>query len=56
MCHEWWARRMREERAASRELWDEFERTEPLSEPKPADEDAEVTLESAEAPPVLSER
>ena len=56
MCHEWWYRRMYEDREAGRELWDEFERTTPLSDPDPADEDAEVTLERSETEPIAAER
>lgn len=57
MCHEsWWWRRRYEEREASRELWDEFEQTRPLSNPAPADEDAEVTLEHPEPRPVATDR
>jgi hypothetical protein len=56
MCHEWWQRRMYDEREASRELWDEFQQTRPLSDPEPAHEDAEVTLENPDAKPVVAER
>lgn len=56
MCHDSWFRRMREERQASRELWDEFERTQPLSDTEPADKDAEVTLEHPESEPVATEQ
>jgi hypothetical protein len=55
MCHEWWQRRMREEREASRELWDEFERTRPLSDPEPQREDPEVKLEQPGTKPVAAE-
>jgi hypothetical protein len=48
MCHEWWLRRRSEERDASRQLWDEFEHTRPLSDPEVADEQPEVTLEKRE--------
>ena len=34
MCHDWWLKRRFEEGEASRELWDEFERTRPLNEPE----------------------
>ncbi len=51
MCHEWWLRRQFEAREESRRMWDEFERTTPLSDPKVADEDVEVTLEHEEAAP-----
>jgi hypothetical protein len=55
MCHDWWWRRLQEEREASRELWDEFERTRPLSGPEPNREDAEVTLEQPEPKPVTAQ-
>jgi hypothetical protein len=56
MCHERWYRRMREEREASRELWEDFEHTRPMSEPEVPDRDTEVTLEEPEAKPVAAER
>jgi len=56
MCHEWWMRRMYEEREASRELWEEFGRTRPAGDPEPQREDAEITLERPDAEPVIAER
>jgi hypothetical protein len=56
MCHESWWFRNYEEREASRELWDEFEQTRPLSDPDAADQEAEVTLERPESRPVATER
>ena len=56
MCHERWLRRMYEKREASRELWDEFEQTRPLSDPEPADEEREITLERPEGETVAAER
>ena len=56
MCHDWWQWRTYREGEASRELWDEFERTRPLSEPDPAERDAEVTLEVADAEAAGAER
>jgi hypothetical protein len=47
---------MYEEREADRELWDEFERTRPLSDPEPAEEVTEVTLERPGTEPVSAER
>ena len=55
MCHSEWFRRRYEERQESRKLWDEFEHTRPLSDPEPADEEAEVTLEQHDAEPVATE-
>ena len=46
MCHEWWLRRKFEEREASRRIWDEFERTRPLSDAEVTEEEPEVTLET----------
>jgi hypothetical protein len=34
MCHEWYRRR-RQEEEESREIWQDFERTTPISEPEP---------------------
>jgi hypothetical protein len=56
MCHDWWLQRRFDEREASRELWDEFEQTRPLSEPALPDEEAEVTLEQRDATPVSTDR
>ena len=50
MCHEWWLRRQFEEREASREMWDEFDRTRPLSDSDVSEEQTEVTLEQEETP------
>jgi hypothetical protein len=56
MCHEsWWWRHRYEEREASRELWDEFEQTLPLSDPEPAEPETEVTLEDPEPRRVATE-
>jgi hypothetical protein len=56
MCHEsWWWRRRYEEREASRELWDEFERTRPLSDPEPADDESEITLERSDTDRLAAE-
>lgn len=56
MCHDWWFRRMREEREASRELWDDFERTRPLSDSEPEPEGAEIRLERTDTAPMANER
>jgi hypothetical protein len=57
MCHEsWWWRRRYEEREESRELWDEFEQTRPLSDPHTTDEEAEIRLEEPEPRPVAADR
>ncbi len=56
MCHEsWWWQRRYEEREASRELWDEFEQTRPLSDADSADEEADVRLEEPGTRPVATE-
>src|ERR1700704_4686288 len=34
MCHEWWLRHMSDEGEASRHLWDEFDHTQPLGDPR----------------------
>ena len=56
MCHDWWLKRRFEEGEASRELWDEFEQTRPLTEPEPTDEETEITLERREPTPLSAER
>jgi hypothetical protein len=56
MCHDWWQWRVYEEREATHKLWDEFERTRPLSDPDPAEADVDVTLESPDAEPAGAER
>ncbi len=56
MCHEFWLRRRFQEREASRRMWDEFERTQPLSDPEVADEQPEVTLEERDAATLAAER
>ena len=48
MCHEWWFKRRAEEAEASRQMWDEFERTRPLSDTKEPEEERKVTLEKRE--------
>jgi hypothetical protein len=55
MCHEWWRRRMLDEREASREIWDEFERTRPVSDPRESEQEPEVTLEQLEARPLAKD-
>jgi len=54
MCHERWWRRRFEEREASRQMWDEFERTQPLSDPEVIEEEPEVSFEQ-EAPPLAAQ-
>jgi hypothetical protein len=56
MCHDWWQWRLCQEHEESRELWDEFERTRPLTDPHPPDQEVEVTLESPEAERAGAER
>ena len=48
MCEEWWFRHRAEEAEASRSMWDEFERTRPLSDPEVTQEQPEVTLDKPE--------
>ena len=56
MCHDWWLKRRFEQDEASHELWGEFERTRPLTEPYPTDEETEVTLERHERTRVSADR
>ncbi len=48
MCHERWFRRRARDEEASRLMWDEFERTRPLSDPEVTEEEPEVTLEKSD--------
>jgi hypothetical protein len=54
MCEEWSMWRRRREAEEGRRLWDEFERTRPVSEPERTDE-PEVTLEEREQTPTAAE-
>jgi hypothetical protein len=54
MCHEWSWRRAFEDREASRQMWDEFERTRPLSDPEVIEQEPEITLDQPESPPVAA--
>jgi hypothetical protein len=49
MCEEWSMWRRRREAEEARRMWDEFERTPPVSQPEHVDE-PEVTLEERKAP------
>ncbi len=53
MCEEWWMWRRRREAEEGRWLWEEFERTRPVSEPDGTDE-REVTLEEREETPTAT--
>ena len=55
MCYDRLLRRRIEERDESRRMWEDFERTQPLSDPEVTEEEREVTLEEQEAPS-LAER
>jgi hypothetical protein len=48
VCHERWFRRRARDEEASRLMWDEFERTRPLSDPEVTEEEPEVTLEKSD--------
>lgn len=54
MCDGWWQRRWLDEREESRRLWDEFERTRPLSEPGAPEEEPEITLEQDQPNPLAA--
>jgi hypothetical protein len=56
MCHDWWMRRRVGETEETRRLWDEFERTPPVSEPEMTADDRDVTLERDSATPTPAER
>lgn len=53
MCEEWWMWRRWREAEAGHRLWDEFERTRPVSEPDLTDE-REVTLDEREETPTAA--
>jgi hypothetical protein len=55
MCEEWWMWRHRREAEEARRLWDELERTQPVSEPERLDE-RDVTLAQREAVPTTADR
>ncbi len=49
MCHERWLfKRRAQDEEASRRMWDDFERTRPLSDPEVTEDEPEVTLEKPE--------
>ena len=48
MCHDSWFQRRAKDHEASRRLWEEFERTHPLSDPDITEEEPEVILEQPE--------
>jgi hypothetical protein len=50
VCQESWFHRRDEEREASRRMWEEFERTRPLSDPELTEEEREVSLEEPDTP------
>jgi hypothetical protein len=54
MCEEWWMWRRRRGDEEAQRLWDEFERTQPVSEPDRIDE-REVTLEERDRTPTATE-
>jgi hypothetical protein len=54
MCEEWWMGRRAREAEEARRLWEEFERTRPISEPERVGE-RNVTLEEREATPAAAE-
>jgi hypothetical protein len=55
MCEELWMWRRSREAEEERRLWDEFERTRPVSEPERTEE-PEVMLEERERTPTAAER
>jgi hypothetical protein len=50
VCHESWFHRPDEEREASRRMWEEFERTRPLSDLERTEKEHDVILEEPETP------
>jgi len=55
MCYERYLRRRREEDDESREIWREFDRTTPISDPQ-AEEDTESELAQSEPTETAAER
>jgi hypothetical protein len=55
MCYEHWQRRRREEDEESREIWQDFQRTTPISDPRP-DEVTEVDLAEPQPAETAPER
>lgn len=55
VCHDWWFKRQAEEAEASRRMWDEFERTRPLSGQEATQDEPKVTLEKREATEVAAD-
>jgi len=55
VCNEWWFQRRAEEREANRRLWEEFERTSPLSDPELTEEQPEVLRERPETAPIAAD-
>ena len=55
MCHERLWRRLYEERAPGHALWDDFERTRPLTDPEPEDNEAEILLDRPATEPVAAD-
>lgn len=56
MCNEWWMRRRGEQAEEARRMWDEFERTRPVSEPQVSEDEPEVRLDEREEQPAAAER
>jgi hypothetical protein len=54
MCEEWWMWRRGRDAEEAHRLWDEFERTQPVSEPDDGDE-REVRLEERGRMPAATE-
>jgi hypothetical protein len=54
MCEKWWMCRRHREAEEARQLWDEFERTQPVSE-RERTTDRELTLEEREAAATAAE-
>jgi hypothetical protein len=56
MCNERWMRRWTAEARVGRELWDEFERTSPSSQPEAPVDEPEIKLEEDSETPAVVER
>jgi hypothetical protein len=56
MCNERWMRRWTDESREGRRLWDEFERTSPVTQPEVPVDEPEIKLEGREETPAVVKR
>jgi hypothetical protein len=56
MCNERWMRRWTDESREGRRLWDEFERTSPVTQPEVPVDEPEIKLGERGEAPAVAER